>query len=238
MIDSKLQAEFDNAKRIVFLTGAGVSTASGIPDYRSKNGLYTNDKSDKPAEYYLSTDCLRDEPKVFWEYEKSNMYYPDAKPNVIHERQAEFTQKRNAVVVTQNIDSLYRKANTQNLVEFHGNLYKVYCQKCHKTVNYKDYLKSMYHENCGGILRPDIVLYGEGLDPVAISKSVEAVSQADLIVIVGTSMRGYPFAGLIDYRSQNAKVLAVNEEPLQFGFPFTMVKENAVDFFKDLTVNV
>ncbi|AEB73854.1 NAD-dependent protein deacylase [Lentilactobacillus buchneri] len=238
MIDSKLQAEFDNAKRIVFLTGAGVSTASGIPDYRSKNGLYTNDKSDKPAEYYLSTDCLRDEPKVFWEYEKSNMYYPDAKPNVIHERQAEFTQKRNAVVVTQNIDSLYRKANTQNLVEFHGNLYKVYCQKCHKTVNYKDYLKSMYHENCGGILRPDIVLYGEGLDPVAISKSVEAVSQADLIVIVGTSMRVYPFAGLIDYRSQNAKVLAVNEEPLQFGFPFTMVKENAVDFFKDLTVNV
>lgn len=238
MIDSKLQAEFDNAKRIVFLTGAGVSTASGIPDYRSKNGLYTNDKSDKPAEYYLSTDCLRDEPKVFWEYEKSNMYYPDAKPNVIHERQAEFTQKRNAVVVTQNIDSLYRKANTQNLVEFHGNLYNVYCQKCHKTVNYKDYLKSMYHENCGGILRPDIVLYGEGLDPVAISKSVEAVSQADLIVIVGTSMRVYPFAGLIDYRSQNAKVLAVNEEPLQFGFPFTMVKENAVDFFKDLTVNV
>lgn len=238
MIDSKLQAEFDNAKRIVFLTGAGVSTASGVPDYRSKNGLYTNDKSDKPAEYYLSTDCLRDEPKVFWEYEKSNMYYPDAKPNVIHERQAEFTQKRNAVVVTQNIDSLYRKANTQNLVEFHGNLYKVYCQKCHKTVNYKDYLKSMYHENCGGILRPDIVLYGEGLDPVAISKSVEAVSQADLIVIVGTSMRVYPFAGLIDYRSQNAKVLAVNEEPLQFGFPFTMVKENAVDFFKDLTVNV
>lgn len=238
MIDSKLQAEFDNAKRIVFLTGAGVSTASGIPDYRSKNGLYTNDKSDKPAEYYLSTDCLRDEPKVFWEYEKSNMYYPDAKPNVIHERQAEFTQKRNAVVVTQNIDSLYRKANTQNLVEFHGNLYKVYCQKCHKTVNYKDYLKSMYHENCGGILRPDIVLYGEGLDPVAISKSVKAVSQADLIVIVGTSMRVYPFAGLIDYRSQNAKVLAVNEEPLQFGFPFTMVKENAVDFFKDLTVNV
>lgn len=237
MIDSKLQAEFDNAKRIVFLTGAGVSTASGIPDYRSKNGLYTNDKSDKPAEYYLSTDCLRDEPKVFWEYEKSNMYYPDAKPNVIHERQAEFTQKRNAVVVTQNIDSLYRKANTQNLVEFHGNLYKVYCQKCHKTVNYKDYLKSMYHENCGGILRPDIVLYGEGLDPVAISKSVEAVSQADLIVIVGTSMRVYPFAGLIDYRSQNAKVLAVNEEPLQFGFPFTMVKENAVDFFKDLKVN-
>ena len=237
MIDSKIQAEFDDARRIVFLTGAGVSTASGIPDYRSKNGLYTNDKSDKPAEYYLSSDCLRSEPKVFWEYEKSNMYYPDAKPNVIHERQAQFTQQRDATVVTQNIDSLYRKAGTKNLIEFHGNLYHVYCQKCHKTVDYKDYLKSMYHENCGGILRPDIVLYGEGLDPVAISKSVDAVSKADLIVIVGTSMRVYPFAGLIDYRSQNADVLAVNEEQLQFSFTFTMVKENAVDFFKDLKVN-
>lgn len=237
MIDSKIQAEFDDARRIVFLTGAGVSTASGIPDYRSKNGLYTNDKSDKPAEYYLSSDCLRSEPKVFWEYEKSNMYYPDAKPNVIHERQAQFTQQRDATVVTQNIDSLYRKAGTKNLIEFHGNLYHVYCQKCHKTVDYKDYLNSMYHENCGGILRPDIVLYGEGLDPVAISKSVDAVSKADLIVIVGTSMRVYPFAGLIDYRSQNADVLAVNEEQLQFSFPFTMVKENAVDFFKDLKVN-
>lgn len=237
MIDSKIQEQFDDAKKIVFLTGAGVSTASGIPDYRSKNGLYTNDKTDKPAEYYLSTDCLHDEPKVFYEYEKSNMYYPDAKPNVIHERQAQFTQQRDATVVTQNIDSLYRKAGTKNLIEFHGNLYHVYCQKCHKTVDYKDYLKSMYHENCGGILRPDIVLYGEGLDPVAISKSVDAVSKADLIVIVGTSMRVYPFAGLIDYRSQNADVLAVNEEQLQFSFPFTMVKENAVDFFKDLKVN-
>ncbi len=148
------------------------------------------------------------------------MIYPGMpSQNVIHERQAQFTQQRDATVVTQNIDSLYRKAGTKNLIEFHGNLYHVYCQKCHKTVDYKDYLKSMYHENCGGILRPDIVLYGEGLDPVAISKSVDAVSKADLIVIVGTSMRVYPFAGLIDYRSQNADVLAVNEEQLQFSFP-------------------
>lgn len=237
MIDQKIQTMFDTAKKIVFLTGAGVSTASGIPDYRSKNGLYTNDKTDKPAEYYLSVDCLRDEPKVFYQYEKSNMYYPDAKPNVIHDRQAEFTQKKDAVVVTQNIDSLYRKANTKNLVEFHGNLYNVYCQKCRKKVDYKDYLNSMYHRNCGGVLRPDIVLYGEGLNPSAISKSIKAVSEADLIVIVGTSMRVYPFAGLIDYRPQNARVLAVNEEQLSFTFPFTMIKQNAVDFFDDLNVN-
>lgn len=235
-IDPKIQSEFDNAKHIVFLTGAGVSTASGIPDYRSKNGLYTNDKSDKPAEYYLSTDCLNNEPKVFYRYEKSNMYYPDAKPNVIHEKQAAFTQRRGATVVTQNIDSLYRKAGTKNLIEFHGNLYNVYCQKCRKKVDYHEYLKSMYHRNCGGVLRPDIVLYGEGLNPSAISMSVNAVSNADLIVIVGTSFRVYPFAGLIDYRTQNAKVLAINEEKLDFAFPFTMIKENAVDFFDQLSV--
>lgn len=237
MIDKKIQQEFDDAKKIVFLTGAGVSTASGIPDYRSKGGLYTNDKSNRPAEYYLSSDCLRDEPKVFYQYEKKNMYYPDAKPNVIHEKQAAFTQQKDATVVTQNIDSLYRKAGTQNLIEFHGNLYNVYCQKCRKKVDYKEYLTSMYHRNCGGILRPDIVLYGEGLNPSAISQSVSAVSNADLIVIVGTSMRVYPFAGLIDYRSANATVLAINEEQLSFSFPFTMIKENAVDFFKDLKVN-
>ncbi|GHP13119.1 NAD-dependent protein deacetylase [Lentilactobacillus fungorum] len=236
MVDEDIQSEFDHAKKIVFLTGAGVSTASGIPDYRSKGGLYTNDRSNRPAEYYLSSDCLRDEPKVFYQYEKKNMYYPDAKPNVIHEKQAEFTKKKGATVVTQNIDNLYREAGTKNLVEFHGNLYNVYCQKCRKKVNYKDYLTSMYHRNCGGILRPDIVLYGEGLNPSAISQSVDAVSKADLIVIVGTSMRVYPFAGLIDYRSANAKVLAINEEALSFSFPFTMIKENAVKFFKDLKV--
>ncbi|KID41061.1 NAD-dependent protein deacylase [Fructilactobacillus fructivorans] len=236
MNQDNIQEKFNNAKNIVFLTGAGISTPSGIPDYRSKGGLYTNDKSNKPAEYYLSHDCLVNEPEVFYEYVKKNMYYPDAKPNVIHEKQAELTRQNRASIITQNVDNLYEKADAKNLNEFHGNLYHIYCQKCGKHVDYHEYMKSMYHKNCGGILRPNIVLYGEGINTQTVENSVRLMSQSDLIVIVGTSMRVYPFAGLLDYRNPNADVIAINQEALHFDFPFTMVKEDAVDFFDKLKV--
>ena len=236
MNQDNIQVKFNNAKNIVFLTGAGISTPSGIPDYRSKGGLYTNDKSNKPAEYYLSHDCLVNEPEVFYEYVKKNMYYPDAKPNVIHEKQAELTRQNRASIITQNVDNLYEKADAKNLNEFHGNLYHIYCQKCGKHVDYHEYMKSMYHKNCGGILRPNIVLYGEGINTQTVENSVRLMSQSDLIVIVGTSMRVYPFAGLLDYRNPNADVIAINQEALHFDFPFTMVKEDAVDFFDKLKV--
>ncbi|WP_283679310.1 NAD-dependent protein deacylase [Lentilactobacillus sp. Marseille-Q4993] len=237
MISAELQSKFDSANNIVFMTGAGISTPSGIPDYRSKNGLYTNDKSDKPAEYYLSSECLNREPEVFYDYMMKNMYYPDAKPNVIHEKQAAFSKQKNATIITQNIDGLYQKAGATNLVEFHGTLFDVYCQKCGQHVDYHDYLKSMTHEGCGGVLRPNIVLYGEGLDANAISQSVTAMSNADLVVIVGTSMRVYPFAGLIDYRANDAEVVAINQEQLSFPFPFTMITDDAVNLFESLQVN-
>ncbi|CAM2837716.1 NAD-dependent protein deacylase [Fructilactobacillus fructivorans] len=236
MNQDNIQEKFNNAKNIVFLTGAGISTPSGIPDYRSKGGLYTNDKSNKPAEYYLSHDCLVNEPEVFYEYVKKNMYYPDAKPNVIHEKQAELTRQNRASIITQNVDNLYEKADAKNLNEFHGNLYDIYCQKCGKHVDYHEYMKSMYHKNCGGILRPNIVLYGEGINTQTVENSVRLMSQSDLIVIVGTSMRVYPFAGLLDYRNPNADVIAINQEALHFNFPFTMVQEDAVDFFDKLKV--
>ncbi|KRK57397.1 NAD-dependent protein deacylase [Fructilactobacillus fructivorans] len=236
MNQDNIQEKFNNAKNIVFLTGAGISTPSGIPDYRSKGGLYTNDKSNKPAEYYLSHDCLVNEPEVFYEYVKKNMYYPDAKPNVIHEKQAELTRQNRASIITQNVDNLYEKADAKNLNEFHGNLYDIYCQKCGKHVDYHEYMKSMYHKNCGGILRPNIVLYGEGINTQTVENSVRLMSQSDLIVIVGTSMRVYPFAGLLDYRNPNADVIAINQEALHFDFPFTMVQEDAVDFFDKLKV--
>ncbi|WP_268913912.1 NAD-dependent protein deacylase [Lentilactobacillus sp. SPB1-3] len=237
MIEPAIQELFDNAKKITFLTGAGVSTPSGIPDYRSKNGLYTSQHTDRPAEYYLSIDCLRQEPEVFYDFMIHNMYYPDAQPNVIHQRQSEFTKKRDAMVITQNIDGLYQKADTKSLVEFHGTLFDVYCLKCGKHVDYHEYLNDMHHENCGGILRPNIVLYGEGLNGENISRSIAAVSTSDLLVVVGTSMKVYPFAGLIDYRLNSAKVVVVNQEVLDLGFPITMVKTNATNFFEDLQVN-
>ena len=237
MIDQNIQTKFDDAENISFMTGAGVSTPSGIPDYRSKDGLYTNDSSDKPAEYYLSVECLNNEPVIFYQYMIKNMYYPDAKPNIIHNKQSEFTRKRNATIITQNIDGLYKKANANNLVEFHGTLYDVYCLKCGQHVDYHEYLSDMYHENCGGILRPNIVLYGEGLNENSVSKSINYISNADLIVIVGTSMRVYPFAGLIEYRKPNAEIIVVNKEKISVDFPYIMVQTDAEEFFKDLNVN-
>lgn len=231
-----IQILFDNSKRIVFLTGAGISTPSGIPDYRSKNGLYTNDKTSKPAEYYLSHECLVKEPAVFYDYVISNLDYPDAQPNVIHEKQAALTRAARATVVTQNIDNLYEKAHTENLIEFHGNLGRIYCQKCGVKTDLATYRHSMVHENCGGILRPDVVLYGEGINEQVVMDSVTALQKADLIVVVGTSMRVYPFAGLLDYRNPAAQVLVINQEKLNLPEPFIMEQGNAVDIFKKLRV--
>ncbi|MGQ2282657.1 NAD-dependent protein deacylase [Apilactobacillus kunkeei] len=233
-MDKEIQSLFDNAKNIVFLTGAGVSTASNIPDYRSKNGLYATDTTGKPAEYYLSHACLANEPDVFYTFVKENMYYPDAKPNVIHEKQAELTREGRASVITQNVDGLYGAVETKNLIEFHGNLYDVYCQKCHQRVDWHEYMQSDKHNGCGGTLRPGIVLYDEGLNQAKVVNSVQLMEKADLVVIVGTSMRVYPFAGLLDYRNPSAKVIAVNQEKLNLGIDFKMIQEDATKFFSEL----
>ena len=232
-MEQQIQQLFDNAKQIVFLTGAGVSTASGIPDFRSANGLYTKDKN---AEYYLSHRYFESDPDGFYQFAKDNLYFPEAKPNIIHTKQAQLTQQGKAAVITQNIDNLYEVGGTKNLVDFHGNLFNVYCEKCHQSVDWHDYLTSRIHQGCGGPLRPDVVLYDEGINQNNIQQSLDYLQEADLVVIVGTSMRVYPFAGLLDYRNRSAQVVAVNQQPLQFSFPFTMVQQDAVEFFNDLTV--
>lgn len=232
-MDTNIQAKFDNAKHIVFLTGAGVSTASGIPDFRSAKGLYTQNRN---AEYYLSHRYFISDPEGFYEFCKKNLYFPDAKPNIIHEKQAALTQQDRATVITQNIDNLYEEAGTKHLIDFHGDLYNVFCEKCGKTVPVEDYLKSRIHEEDGGPLRPDIVLYDEGIKQENIINSVRAMQGADLVVIVGTSMKVYPFAGLLEYRNKNAEVIAINRQKLSFGFDFTMVQEDATKFFAELDV--
>ena len=232
-MDTQIQQLFDNAKRIVFLTGAGVSTASGIPDFRSANGLYTQDKN---AEYYLSHRYFSSDPEGFYEFCKKNLYFPDAKPNVIHQKQAALTNQDRATVITQNIDNLYEEAGTTHLIDFHGNLYHVYCEKCGETVPVADYLKSRIHAKDGGSLRPDIVLYDEGIKQDDIMNSVRAMQAADLVVIVGTSMKVYPFAGLLEYRNPDAQVLAINQQKLNLTCEFTMVQTDATKFFNELQV--
>lgn len=232
-MDAQIQQLFDNAKRIVFLTGAGVSTASGIPDFRSANGLYTQDKN---AEYYLSHRYFSSDPEGFYEFCKRNLYFPDAKPNVIHKKQAALTNQDRATVITQNIDNLYEEAGATHLIDFHGNLYHVYCEKCGETVPVADYLKSRLHAKDGGSLRPDIVLYDEGIKQDDIMNSVRAMQSADLVVIVGTSMKVYPFAGLLEYRNPNAQVLAINQQKLNLPCEFMMVQTDATKFFDELQV--
>ncbi|MDO4903727.1 MAG: NAD-dependent protein deacylase [Limosilactobacillus sp.] len=232
-MDAAIQAAFDDAKQIVFLTGAGVSTASGIPDFRSANGLYTQNRN---AEYYLSHRYFVSDPEGFYDFCKKNLYFPDAKPNVIHKKQAQLTQQDRATVITQNIDNLYEEAGTKHLIDFHGNLFNVYCEKCGQTVPIEEYLKSRIHATDGGPLRPDVVLYDEGIKQSDIVNSVQAMQNSDLVVIVGTSMKVYPFAGLLEYRNLAAKVIAVNQQVLNFPFDFTMVQEDATKFFDELRV--
>lgn len=232
-MEKAVQQLFDQAHHIVFLTGAGVSTASGIPDFRSANGLYTKDKN---AEYYLSHRYFAKDPDGFYQFCKDNLYFPDAKPNVIHTKQAALTQQDRATVITQNIDNLYEEAGTKHLIDFHGNLFNVYCEKCGQSVPVAEYLKSRIHQADGGPLRPDIVLYDEGIKQENVIDSVRAMQAADLVVIVGTSMKVYPFAGLLEYANPAATILAINQEPLQLPVKFQMIQTDASKFFADLTV--
>ncbi|QFR68136.1 NAD-dependent protein deacylase [Furfurilactobacillus rossiae] len=229
-----LQTLFDQAQHITFMTGAGVSTASGIPDYRSKSGLYSAKFKGLPPEYLLSHDCFVQQPEMFYDFVKENLYFPDAKPNVIHEKIAALCQSGRASLITQNIDNLDRTAGNDQVVEFHGNLYRCYCSKDGEQVDWHDYMKSMYHDTDHGIIRPDIVLYGESISESALQRSMAAIEAADLLVIVGTSFKVYPFAGLINYRQPNAKLVVVNNEPIPAGSVTAQYSGDAETFFAGL----
>lgn len=225
-----LQTDINNAKHIVFLTGAGVSTHSGIPDYRSKNGIY-NGVQESP-ETILSENTLYNRPEFFHEFVMKNMYFPEAKPNLIHEKIAHFCNQKGDLI-TQNIDTLDTKASNQHVTEFHGNLYNIYCTKCHQSVSYEEYAKSYLHQGCNGIIRPGIVLYGEPINPETLTKSIQAMQKSDLVIICGTSFVVYPFAQLLAYRQENARIYSINKTAI----PTPGVKQiigDALTVFKSL----
>ncbi|EKA5786148.1 NAD-dependent protein deacylase [Listeria monocytogenes] len=228
---NKLNEALKKAERIVFLTGAGVSVPSGIPDYRSKNGLYAGMSS---PEYMLSHTCLVREPEKFYQFVTENMYYPDAEPNAIHTKMAEIEAEKDVTSITQNIDGLHEKAGSKKVVNFHGSLYHCYCQKCGMSVTAQEYLKSDIHSGCGGVIRPDVVLYEEAISESAIDQSLAAIRQADLIVIVGTSFRVSPFCNLTDYRNKKARIFAVNKERISLPYPFEMMESDAVKVFEEI----
>lgn len=233
LITQEIQESFDRAQRIVFMTGAGVSTPSGIPDYRSKNGIYHG--VNLQPEYLLSTTAFRDEPEKQYQFMMDNMYFPKAQPNIIHEKMAALTRQNRAKIITQNVDDLHVKANTKldDLVHFHGSLYDIYAPIDGKKAHVADYLKAMTRLD-GALLRPRITFYGE--IPFDVEKSALWVQSSDLIVIVGTSFQVYPFAGLLNYANPDTKIISINLEKIETLFNINQIIGNATDFFKALSI--
>ncbi|MQS44980.1 NAD-dependent protein deacylase [Lactobacillus salsicarnum] len=231
----ELKGLIENANYVTFLTGAGVSVPSGIPDYRSKGGLYKRQKYEFPPEYMLSHDNLIKHPDIFHQFVVENMYFPDAEPNIIHTKMAEISNEK-GTIVTQNVDKLHTKAGAKHVVEFHGNLYdNIHCLTCGKEFDYKEYIKDYRHHEDDGIIRPGTtVLYGEGINPDNIENAVAAIENADLIVVVGTSFKVYPFAGLLSYKNANTKLVAVNKENLDLDSSVLAITDDATNVFEKL----
>lgn len=209
-----LQQIIDNSQRIVFFGGAGVSTESGIPDFRSVDGLY-NQKYDYPPEEILSHSFFKSHTEYFYNFYRDKMLCLDAKPNSAHLKLAELENagKLNAVV-TQNIDGLHQAAGSKNVFELHGSVHRNYCTECHKLydAHYMKNSNGIPKCTCGGIIKPDVVLYEEGLDDNTVNGALNAISNADCLIVAGTSLNVYPAAGFIRYFQGDYFVLINRDE--------------------------
>ena len=196
-----LRTWINESDNIVFFGGAGVSTESGIPDFRSVDGLY-HQQYDYPPETILSHTFFRRNTEEFYRFYRAKMLVLDAKPNAAHKKLAEWEQQgKLKAVVTQNIDGLHQLAGSKNVLELHGSIHRNYCMKCGKfyDAKYVKYADGVPRCECGGMIKPDVVLYEEGLDSNVIDRSIRAISEADTLIIGGTSLVVYPAAGFIDY---------------------------------------
>lgn len=196
-----LQEIIDDSKRIVFFGGAGVSTESGIPDFRSQDGLY-NQKYDYPPEQIVSHTFFTRKTEEFYRFYKDRMIFPKAKPNAAHKKLAELERAGKLfAVITQNIDGLHQAAGSVNVIELHGSVHRNYCMSCGKSYSLEDIMKSegVPACDCGGTIKPDVVLYEESLNTSDIERAVNEISKADCLIIGGTSLAVYPAAGLVHY---------------------------------------
>lgn len=211
----ELKEIIKNSDNIVFFGGAGVSTTSGIPDFRSATGLYNRRSNTAYSpEYMLSHEFLEEHPEEFSRYYKENLIYPDARPNKAHLALAKLERLgKLKAIVTQNIDSLHQMAGNTRVLELHGNLRDYYCVRCGKKYTLDEVLrqKGASHCECGGFIRPDVVLYGEGLDQTVIMRAIEAIRAADVFIVAGTSLVVYPAAGLVNYYHGD-KLIMINKE--------------------------
>lgn len=197
----KLQEIIDDSERIVFFGGAGVSTESGIPDFRSADGIYHQHYKYAP-EQVVSHSFFKAHPDVFYDFYKEKMMCLDAQPNPAHRKLAQLEEAgRLTAVITQNIDGLHQKAGSRMVYELHGSIHRNYCQKCGRFYDaaYVKAAPGIPRCECGGVIKPDVVLYEESLDAVTIQRSIQAISEADTLIIGGTSLVVYPAASFIDY---------------------------------------
>lgn len=210
----KLQEWVRESDNIVFFGGAGVSTESGIPDFRSVDGLY-HQQYDYPPETILSHTFYRQKPEEFYRFYRAKMLCLDAKPNAAHTKLAQWEQEgKLKAVVTQNIDGLHQAAGSRVVLELHGSVLRNYCERCGASYDAEYILQSegVPACTCGGSIKPDVVLYEEGLDQKTLSDAVHYISGADMLIVGGTSLAVYPAAGLLDYY-RGKKLVLVNKTP-------------------------
>lgn len=232
----QLQEWLDNSKSTVFFGGAGVSTESGIPDFRSVDGLY-NTKYKYPPEQIISRTFFYKMPEEFYRFYREKLLVLDAKPNKAHLKLAELerTGKLDAVI-TQNIDGLHQLAGSKNVYELHGSVHRNYCKDCSKLYDAEYMLntKGVPHCSCGGLIKPDVVLYEESLDESVIEKSVTAIENAELLIIGGTSLSVYPAAGLVRY-FRGKHIVIINKTPTEMDNSCDLVVSEPIgEFFSKI----
>ena len=231
-----LKQWISESNRVVFFGGAGVSTESGIPDFRSVDGLY-NQKFEYPPEEIISHSFYCRDPEYFFRFYREKMLPLGFEPNITHKVIARWEEEGKLLaVVTQNIDGLHQKAGSKRVYELHGSVLRNYCVKCGKFHN-AEFVKNSLdvpHCDCGGIVKPDVVLYEESLDSATIEGSVAAISRADLLIVAGTSLTVYPAAGLVNYYRGNRMVL-INRDETPYDHQADLVfHEKLGDIFKQL----
>ena len=233
---NQLKELVQSSKRIVFFGGAGVSTESGIPDFRSKDGLY-NQKYDYPPEEILSHTFFMRKTEEFYKFYRDKLDSRKYKPNITHVRLAQLEEEgRLSAVVTQNIDGLHQEAGSKKVYELHGSVLRNYCMKCHKFHSAEDVFGAagVPRCECGGLIKPDVVLYEEPLDEKVVRGAVKAISSADLLIIGGTSLTVYPASSYISYFRGNKMVL-VNKSSTQYdGMADLVINEGLGEVFSQI----
>ena len=234
----ELQVLINSANHIVFFGGAGVSTESGIPDFRSKDGLYKlKSKYGRPYEEMLSHDYFYEDTETFYKFYKEFMI-TGAKPNKAHYFLAKLEKKKDLTIITQNIDGLHQIAGSTKVIELHGSIHRNYCTRCGRFYSLKEMLSLgviPLCPHCKGVIKPDVTLYQEMLNEDAIENAINALRKADLLIVAGTSLKVYPANGLINYYRGN-RIVVINKEPLYLSNVTLEINEPVGETFSQISV--